>query len=134
MKPAKRLETVDTCVLEARLPAGSAAHGAAPGGYILMAQRSKAGLLGGAPPGLLHALCRHSPLVCCPGCRHKRVLALAVNGGLKSGCSGVPRLNAALCASGPAGTLHGDGASARLGGLYLVGVCATRLGKVQFQA
>ena len=53
MKPAKRLETVDTCVLEARLTAGSAAHGAAPGGYILMAQRPKAGLLGGAPPGPL---------------------------------------------------------------------------------
>ena len=62
VKAAKRLEAVDTCVLEARVPAGSAAHGAAPGGYLLMAQRPKAGLLGGALPERVCALHRHTAL------------------------------------------------------------------------
>ena len=64
VKAAKRLETVDTCVLEARFPAGCAAQGAAPSGYVLMAQRPKAGLLGGAPRRRLHALRCHTVLWC----------------------------------------------------------------------
>lgn len=62
VKAAKRLEAVDTCVLKARFPADSAACGTAPGDYLLMAQRPKAGLLGGAPPICLHALHRHTML------------------------------------------------------------------------
>ena len=66
MKAAKRLETVDTCVLEARVHARSAAQGTAPGAYLLMAQRPKAGLLGGAPPGRLHAVQHHRLLSMLP--------------------------------------------------------------------
>ena len=67
VKTAKRLETVDTCVLEVRVPADDAADGAALSGHLLMVQRPKAGLLGGAPPGHLHDLRHIQCSACCPG-------------------------------------------------------------------